>query len=1143
MKNLLSKLVPYNKKLFGAAKAKAITNIATGQSAWNTEEDTLKSYNNGDANVLSEVVTDLIKSAAFDKNGKVIKTPMKNAEAKGSDPEEKLNRRVLIPTITLFEGGSSREDVFMGMNRLFWKFDYVVDDTATTCENGHLENNGSAHPLIQVRVAHGGRPAYDDMKQAINNGLEFNGRKYAFLLSSNAQTRTDGAWFIDSSIDVTDIYNYITNGDWSKATNMGEKVVMAKFAKYLGLAVTTSTKVDLRREVKLSYVDSIIDEESGREYSDGCCICRRSLMKEIFKVSGKPMPELGTAIQIRGDGNLWSLKGMLMSVPDKLYESRFGDSEIVVTGTTLKVKITECPSVWDNAIIYVVNDFDTKDSDKRLSFMFTENMVASSAKIAVSEEIVREFDAMKNCFNSAEAAISYFGNGYDGIQVTDTIKSLIKVNKDAIKDKLVFEGMKYQMTHRIADLKAGKLAGLTNQCFLPDPSVFFEGKFNGKNIIFDEESKKKLLLRGDEVATAVEGKTVAIMRSPSNLRGQIVKATNKLHDLPDTLIINGVEISKEKLFYLGTRMSNFIWFSQDSDMLLVLAGADEDGDCGKVAILEPTEKLIKDCNGNKNLIASKIGPWAKAFKPGKPFVAIGDTKATKEKVVLSYESLKENKMRSLIQDNTGIITNNAFCLCDLMWSILMAPTEYLFADKGYNGVLTSSVLFVLSRMGYSAMDTVKNNISYYEEMFDERIVDIIRSTASYWIFISRTSIGNVTLNDAMRTGKTTLIKNVAEKNAEFKARFVKATALFLNRCLALMGHLQMIQIDAATTNRYPEMKMFAFARLQQKKGEETINIRPHWFIAVKGLNHDKGVYHSYSTQGFIYDEVCRLEKELMSLELTDPKPLFSAVPSKKIVAPMQRFFSNLYQADSLYKDYWRIVSAGMDSDAKENLKKQKDRAFKSIFRLKAEPFYGIFAVEEVLKAAYACATKSLISKTRRSAFLTYFGEMAVMYFAQQNNTRMYKASITEEYYNSLLEGKYNISVRNGEIFFAEYEKIGSTRAVNGSGILEFHQKNGYWINILPSEEVPGTIRVAMATSKTGVANINGKEVSFKIALANYKGKPVKVMEVYRSGRKHGCIVSEDMAKVMHLANKSGIICIDREDLELGKNKVRVSIIA
>ena len=105
------------------------------------------------------------------------------------------------------------------------------------------------------------------------------------------------------------------------------------------------------------------------------------------------------------------------------------------------------------------------------------------------------------------------------------------------------------------------------------------------------------------------------------------------------------------------------------------------------------------------------------------------------------------------------------------------------------------------------------------------------------------------------------------------------------------------------------------------------------------------------------------------------------------------------------------------------------------------------------------------------------------------------------------------------------------------------QKNGYWINILPSEEVPGTIRAAMATSKTGVANINGKEVSFKVALANYKGKPVKVMEVYRSGRKHGCIVSEDLGKVMHLANKSGVIYIDEEDIELGKNKVRVSIIA
>ena len=486
-------------------------------------------------------------------------------------------------------------------------------------------------------------------------------------------------------------------------------------------------------------------------------------------------------------------------------------------------------------------------------------------------------------------------------------------------------------------------------------------------------------------------------------------------------------------------------------------------------------------------------------------------------------------MRSLIQDNTGIITNNAFCLCDLMWSILMAPTEYLFADKGYNGVLTSSALFVLSRMGYSAMDAVKNNISYYEEMFDERIVDIIRSTASYWTFISRTSIGNVTLNDAMRTGKTTLIKNVAEKNAEFKARFVKATALFLNRCLALMGHLQMIQIDAATTNRYPDLNRFAFARLQQKKGEGIINVRPHWFIAVKGLNHDKGVYHSYSTQGFIYDEVCRLEKELMAMELTNPKPLSSATPSKKIVAPMQRFFSNLYQADSLYKDYWRIVSAGMDSDAKDNLKKQKDRAFKLIFRLKAEPFYSVFEVEDVLNAAYACAARSMISKTRRSAFLTYFGERAVMFFSQKENARMYKAAISEEYAAGMKTGdKFDVIVRGGAILMHESIEVGTTKAVDGEGKV-FFMNGSFWVNIMPAQ-VEEAIEVSIASSNTGVNAIDGKQVSFKTARATFRGKPVYVMEIYKGSRKHGIVVTQDFDKVMHLDGKTGVISIGPDDL-------------
>ena len=640
------------------------------------------------------------------------------------------------------------------------------------------------------------------------------------------------------------------------------------------------------------------------------------------------------------------------------------------------------------------------------------------------------------------------------------------------------------------------------------------------------------------------------MRSPSNLKGQIVKATNKINDLPDILTINGVKVKKKDLFGLDSEWSNFIWFSQDSDMLLRLAGADEDGDMAKVAIYKPSKALIERYNGNWDLINAKIGPWHKAFKEGKPFIAIGDTKTPKIKEVLSYEALCENKIKSLVKDNTGIITNNAFCLGDLMNSLLLVPTDRLFITKvgdKYEGLMTSNMLYVLSRMAYSAMKAVKNNLKYYEERFDDGIVEEVKATANYWAYIDKTVIGNGSLNQAMFGGRIAEIKAVFDKNTQARDTFIKRTALFLYHCLAIMGHLQMIQIDAATTNNYPNLDMFNFARLQQKKGNEIINIRPNWFVAVKGKNHDKGVYISYSCQGFIFKKVNELAADLTNEQVWDPKPLFEGNGSAKIIEPMKRFFSNLYQASSLLKDYNRLtIDKLLDKDAAEEIRRVRNSAFKSARRLKVEPFYDIFAVEEVLKAAYAISNKSLKvngSKIRKSAFITYFGEMAAMYFAQQNNTRMYKASITEEYYNSLLEGKYNISVRNGEIFFAEYEKIGSTRAVNGSGILEFHQENGYWINILPSEEVPGTIQAAMATSKTGVANINGKEVTFKVALANYKGKPVRVMEVYRSGRKHGCIVSEDMGKVMHLATKSGVIYIDEEDIELGKNKVRVSIIA
>lgn len=1152
MRKLVGKIISAIEKLLPIAEKKAADNVKKGLAAWSTDENVLKSYSEREVDALPEIETDLIKSLLFDKNGKKIKMSRKETTKKLS--KELLNRRIAIPTITLFgENLSNKDFAFMQNNKLFDRFEFSVDEMAETHVDGHLKFNGNSHPLIQLRCAGGDCEAeYADFKQAIKNGITVDGQKYHFLLSSAAQTRTDGAWFVSDSIDIGGLYNSLTNGDWSKGEGK-EKVIMAKFAKYLGLAVTTAEKVELNRNVKLAYIDSIIDVESGREYSDGCFICRRSFMKEILRTFKNGLyldkAELGTAIQIRGEGPLWSLKGMMMSIPDKLFESRFGDAEIAVTGTTLKVKISPCPEIWQNATIWVVNTFDSDNSEKDLSFMFTINMTNPEASMAINAELEREFKLMENALHDPEALIAYLGQEHDGIQVADILKSLVAVNPDAIKDPLIFDGIRAQFRYKIEKIRAGKLGGLRNQCFLPDPSVFFEGKWDGKKIVFDAESKKKLLLRGNEVVTTIEGDEVIIMRSPSNHKGQIVKATNKLEQLPEKITLNGIEVSKKALFYLDTQLSNFIWFSQDSDMLLCLGGADEDGDTAKVGVYTPSKSLIDRYNGNWNLINAKIGPWHKAFKEGKPFIAIGDTKGAKVKEVLSYEALCENKIKSLVKDNTGIITNNAFFLGDLKNSLLLVPTDKLFVKKvgdKYEGLITSNMLFVLSRMAYSAMTAVKKNLKYYEERFDDGIVAEIKATANYWNYINKTVIDNGSLNQAMFAGKVAEIKAVFDKNTHARDKFIKHTALFLHHCLSIMCHLQMIQIDAATTNNYPELRMFNFARLQQKKGNEMINIRPNWFIAVKGKNHDKGVYISYSSQGFIFKRTNELAADLANEQVRDPKPLFEGSGSAKIIEPMKRFFNNLYQASSLLKDYNRVTIDKLDKDATEEIRRVRNSAFKSAMRLKAEPFYNIFAIEEVLKAAYAISNKSLKvngSKVRKSAFLTYFGEAAVMYFSQKNNTRMYKASITEEYYTSLLEGKYNISVRDGDIFLSEYERIGSTSAIDGIGTLEFNEKNGYWINILPSSEVPGTIQAAMATSKTGVANINGKEVIFKVALANYKGKPVKVMEVYRSGRKHGCIVSEDMGKVMHLANKSGVIYIDEEDIELGKNKVRVSIIA
>lgn len=903
-----------------------------------------------------------------------------------------------ILSLVVMEDGSIVKEVrtmqyckAFGSNLLSWK----VKEDYGDYEIRHLPNN----ELIVV-AALSNKDSLAATRELVLNGYE----DWEYLPSSNAQTRTNSAWFCKKMVGSENFMNSITNGRWNRIK--GNTVKVAKIAKYFGLIYTSTNEVRIGRPIATKFINGaflIKSDRTKHELADGDTICSASFAEELAtKMYGKDSPEvkavrMGFGIQIRIGAQV---KGMLYAIPDKLWNTRFKGYDLILTGSTLKVGgPNDLPKELDHGIIHVANVFDTDKQDKDLTFMFTQNMLNSNnsyndAKAIVDKHIGYELKDMLNALENQTAFMKYFNVlSSEGIDLQEALKAIVGNYPNALKDELVFRSAKNQFKFRLDQLKEGKLRGCFLRCLLTDPSVWFLGEYNGEEIIYDENSIKECLIQPGQIFSRTKGKRLLMARSPSNVDGQMVPVDNIRYNIDDRVTINGVAVLTSELFGTDSKLANFSFLCGYDDTRFLLAGADTDGDTEKEMILVPGEDLIKEFKGDEEAISKYVGPWRELWAPAKGFIAIGDTQFKAKEVPFSYEALKECKSNSLIPDNTGIITNNLFALDDFY-----ATLFYSRSIKDVNEVINGNMLYVLARMAYNADIAINGNtkqdslMSEFKRLYDPEIVTLIESMSSYIKVLKELDIYNLMLNK-----KIERVRKVFIENKDVVIAWKRATMSYLRNCIELFAHLQMIQIDAASTGNYPNLDMFNFARLAQTQQTSNpdgstekvlIRVEPTWFCHVKERKYPLGVFKSRSVQGMIFNSVCEAEKKLKEAKLDAPVRLFSDLDNEA-QTDVEEFTNNLVQAEMLKSMF--IKSHHLDAETLKEKLKEENKRVKKYMSIKAEKILKKYTINDVVKAAYKISLNSLRkeeegSATRASMFLRYFGAYAAALLKKDGDT-------------------------------------------------------------------------------------------------------------------------------------------------------------
>jgi hypothetical protein len=951
---------------------------------------------------------------------------------------------------------------------------------------------------------------------------------HEYLPSSNAQTRTNSFYMINKAIGADAFMMEITHGRWAK--NKGLKVTIAKEAKYEGLMHSVSTKVELGHEIRVKYITgAFLYKEDGTiiELADGDTIARRSLVVEIAeKLYGEDsaeamMAKLGFGIQIRIGTQV---KGMIYGVPDKLWNTRFKGYDLVLTKSTLKVGgPDDLPAELKQGIINVVNVFDVTKAEKMSTFMHTELFLNGKNKYEdlqriVSTHIGYEVEDMKEALRSKEAFMNYFKLlGNDSIDVQEALKTIVGSKDGALNDELIFRSAKNQFKFRFKQMKEGKLRGCFGRCLLTDPSIWFLGRYDGKEIRYTEKTIKSCLIQPGQVFSRTIGEELLLSRSPSNHPGQMVAVKNVRYDLCDKIKIKGVTLLTSELFGTDSDLANFTFLCGYCDTRLLLAGADTDGDTIKEMILVPGEDLIIFFNGDEKAISKYVGPWRELWAPRPGFIAIGDTMFKPKSVPFSYEALKECKAESLIPKSVGIITNILFAIVDLY-----ATLFYTRKLSDFIGLLNGNMLKVLAHMAYNAHmavigdDKHPSKMPEFEKLYDPKIVETIKETAFLFGFLT-----DKRLYKLMFGKKVDAVKKLMVTEEGLWKDLRKEIMKYLGLCIEILCHLQMIEIDAASTGNYPNMEMFNFARNSQIEKVSTsegvanvmLTVAPTWFYSVRGKQFKPGLFKSRSVQGVIYDAACAAEKEMMGFKLKNPIRLFDETEEHECEKDISVFTDNLIQSEIVKKAYLKSLCCS-DKEEKELMDKELSREVKAYMNLKVEQLMEKYSVNDLVSASYKASLQSLRkeeegSATRASMFLRFFGPYAAALLKKDTDTMVYAI-------NKCIPKEGMFTAEDGVIKDGPCNVLGY---IPTKARLEGYIKNNMFVcKHMPEEEI------SLRTYFTNEIN-SGDTVEIKVEVKGLKS----IVALYRDNIKVGEIMNKFLSKAAPYKGRKMVISYDESD--------------
>lgn len=1130
-----------------AAKAVAEKAIQSGLHGWEVSAHTL----DGLAEMGKKVqnVT-LFRSSFFDDDGFLIEEAFANRLESVVDSSDAA--AILYEVLKLYVDASGRivatEPVRMAYCQAFGKCHKTLTESHPTYKVYRIDD-------LVIAGKTPGEESYRGLEKAIRKGITIpmNGREiqYRFFVSSASQTRTDECWFYSRDVwknhDKVMIHFY--GSLWLQLK--GKTVVLSKVMKYLGLLFSSVVKIDLGRPLKVGYV-KILDSK-GRNPVDGSCFMTVSLAKLIAEKLGIDPKTVKPGFALQGRvGSI--VKCIAVAQPDKEVKSRYGDVDIVLNDSVVKVKDENgnpiMPEDLEKGIIHVCNTFHVDKSPSTSTFMHVigmgrDDQFSDDLRKIIAEFVSYEVEAMKAALTSKESFLAYFGQNEDSIDLIDKAKAIVMENPNGINDPLVHKSLINLFKFKFRALACGKLGGMFLNLLLPDPSWYFCGTYDksARTITYTEEQEKELFLQEGEVLSRLEGEKLLLTRSPSNEKGQMPVVTNVLyaggknHKAGNkTFRLNGVRTSIEEFFGLNCPWANVIYVSSLGETPIhgVLAGADFDGDTVKAAILEPSKSLKTSLSEEE--LAKKIGIWHKIIplEGYKPFMAIGDTKNKPVAAPLTENNMIQERCRHLVVDNTGNLSNNASALADMAENLRKIKKVSELAR-----LLTPSVIFVIGRMAYQAHLKLTTKEELYREKFDDSIVNQMLGLTKLYNFLVDNNLYKL-----MVRSKSAQLLNTLKSDLKLCSQFRKELLCFLDTAVQILCHLQMIQIDAAATGHYPDLDLFTFCRAQQKRinkdgTSEYVTAYPTWFAQAKGMKFDKNMFYSCSVQGLVKEIVTNAWNEFKQQKPDKPETLagLNGKVSDEIKAEVNRLYSNATQAEMVAK-----ILLDTQKFSSERLQRKAETFYKNIVRsgmkAKAIRLVDKHGLQPVLTAAYQLSYGSLTkeggSQTRANFFLRYFGSLAAVYCSQLGlGYNVLFANVTEK---DVVEDMSVMVVENN--IYADDKVIGTCKCKD---LLygELKLASDRWVVVGNKAEIDDNVVSIYATEEQRERLMSGSSVL--CCLANAGRTDMTLSFLSATGENLGEVMLKHFNKVKQFVDCYVDIEIDEMEMYNGKKTCKAVI--